>query len=76
MRLVFDGLEKAIEIQAGCPVVLQVENQAFFSRLIQAMATQEGRYAIEPYSVWNDESEIAPKMATLLISDVFRSPMG
>lgn len=39
MRLVFDGLERAIEIQAGRPVVLQVENQAFFSRLIQAMAT-------------------------------------
>ena len=74
MRLVFDGLEKAIEIQAGRPVVLQVENQAFFSRLIQAMATQEGRYAIEPYSVWNDESEITPKMATLLISDVFDLP--
>ena len=38
------------------------------------MATQEGRYAIEPYSVWNDESEITPKMATLLISDVFDLP--
>ena len=76
MRLVFDGLERAIEIQAGRPVVLQVENQAFFSRLIQAMATQEGRYAIEPYSVWNDESEVAPKMATLLISDVFDLPWG
>lgn len=74
MRLVFDGLEKAIEIQAGCPVVLQVENQALFSRLIQAMVTQEGRYAIEPYSIWNDESEISPKLATLLISDVFDLP--
>lgn len=40
------------------------------------MATQEGRYAIEPYSVWNDESEVAPKMATLLISDVFDLPWG
>lgn len=27
MRLVFDGLERAIEIQAGRPVVLQVENR-------------------------------------------------
>ena len=74
MRLVFDGLEKVIDIESGCPVVLQVENQALFSRLIQAMAAQEGRYAVEPYSVWDDESEIAPKMATLLISDVFDLP--
>ena len=76
MRLVFDGLEKAVEIPAGHPAVLQVENQALFSRLIQAISSQEGRFAIEPYSVWNDGSEIAPKMATLLISDVFDLPWG
>lgn len=74
MRIVFDGLEKVIEIQAGCPVVLQVENQALFSRLIQSVSSQEGRYAVEPYSVWSGESEIASKAATLLISDVFELP--
>lgn len=74
MRLVFDGLEKIIEIQAGRPVVLQVENQALFSRLIQSISSQEGRYAVEPYSVWSGESEIASKVATLLISDVFELP--
>jgi len=68
------GLRRPLKFKLAVLLFLQVENQAFFSRLIQAMATQEGRYAIEPYSVWNDESEITPKMATLLISDVFDLP--
>ncbi len=74
MRLVFDGLETAIEIEAGLPAVVQVENQALFARLVQSLSSREGRYAPESYSVWNGDIEVAPKMATLLIADVFGLP--
>lgn len=76
MRLVFDGLETAIEIEAGLPAVVQVENQALFARLVQSLSSREGRYAPESYSVWNGDIEVAPKMATLLIADVFWSSVG
>lgn len=40
MKLVFSGLEKAIELQRDSVAVLQIENSALFSRI--ALSLMEG----------------------------------
>lgn len=74
MKLVFDGLECSLPFKPGYSTVLQVENQALFFRVGRALKSQEGRYAIEPYLFWDNDSEIAPKDATLFIADIFDLP--
>lgn len=74
MNLVFDGLEVPLPLKPGCPAVLQVENQALFFRMGQALQSQEGRYAAEPYTLWDGEVEVAPKSAFLFVPDVFDLP--
>lgn len=74
MRLVFSGLEHAIELEQGVASVLQVENQALFTRLVTSLMTGEGRYASEPYTLWMGEDEVKPKDAFVLITDPLRLP--
>jgi CRISPR-associated protein Csn2 len=74
VRLVFSGLERALLLESGVACTLQVEQPALYARLIQSLASGEGRYAIEPYAFWNDEKEIAPKDALLVVIDPFSLP--
>lgn len=74
MKLVFEGLEQALEIDSGFPSVFQVENQALFSRLVGSLVSQEGRYAKEAYSLWENEEEVSPKGSFLFVPDVFNLP--
>lgn len=67
MRLSLSGLEKPIEIVAGMPHVLEVENQALFARLCQSLRGGEGRFAPEPYTVWDEEAELKPDTAMLFV---------
>ena len=74
MKLVFEGLEHSLEIDPGCPTVLQVENEALFSRLISSLLSEEGRYAQEAYSLWDGDAELLPKDAFLFVPNVFELP--
>lgn len=74
MNLVFDGLDSSLAIECGFPCVLQIENPALFFRLAQSIGSQEGKYAVEPYSLWNGEDELSPKANTLFIPNVFELP--
>lgn len=74
MNLVFDGLDAPLIVDRGFPCVLQVENPALFFRLAQSIGSQEGRYAVEPYSLWNGEDEVAPKSNMLFIPNAFELP--
>lgn len=74
MKLVFDGLDAPLVIERGVPCVLQIENQALFFRLAQSIGSQEGRYATEPYSLWDGDDEISPKSNTLFVPNVFDLP--
>lgn len=74
MRLSFSGLERPIDIVAGRPYVLEVENQALFTRLCQSLRGGEGRYASEPYTVWNEEAELRPEAAMLFVDSPLDLP--
>lgn len=76
MRLVFTGLESPVWIERGFPSVLQVENQALFTRICTSLKSGEGRFALEPYTLWEDETEIKPSAALMFIADPFDLPWG
>lgn len=76
MRLVFSGLENAMELEPGFASVLQVENQALFTRIVRSLLGDGGRYALEPYSLWEGDGEIKPRDALLVISDPMNLPWG
>ena len=74
MRLSFSGLERPIDIVGGRPYVLEVENQALFTRLCQSLRGGEGRFAPEPYTVWNEEVELRPEAAMLFVDSPLDLP--
>lgn len=74
MRLVFGGLEHAVELAAGETAVLQVENAALFARIVRSLISEEGRYAVEPYSIWDGENEVKPSTALMMVPDSMNLP--
>lgn len=74
MRLVFDGLEKPVDIAPGCASVLQIESPALYARVVASLMSGDGVYAAEPYSLWNGEREIASKDVFAMICDPFHLP--
>lgn len=76
MRLVFYGLEKPIEIEPGRVTVLQVENQALFTRICTSLISGEGECASEPYSLWEGEEEARPAGAFLVVESPLSLPWG
>lgn len=60
MRISFGGLEHGIDLKKGHPFVLEVQQEHLFARICQAIYFGEGRYAQEPYTVWEGEKELNP----------------
>lgn len=74
MRLVFAGLDRPFELEPGNCTTLEVENQALFVRLVRSLVSGEGRYADEPYSVWEGDEELKPRDALLVIDNPLQLP--
>lgn len=74
MKLVFSGFENPLELEAGETSVLQVENGALFARVASSLKSGCGRYALEPYSFWDEEREVVPKDALMFVSDPLSLP--
>ena len=74
MKLIFHGLEHPIELLAGRPSVLQIENSALFARVCLSLLSSEGRFAPEPYTIWQEDSELEPKDSLMVISDMLNLP--
>lgn len=74
MRIAFSGLEFPIDVESGYPTVLQVENQALFARICSSLREGEGRYACEPYTLWEGEDELKPSAALLFVDTPFDLP--
>lgn len=74
MRLVFEGLEASLELMPGRALTLQVENEALFARVVRSLACSEGKFALEPYTVWEEGVELRPASSLMLVSDVLRLP--
>ncbi len=70
----FSGFEYPLELEAGETSVFEIENGALFARVASSLKSGCGRYALEPYSFWDEEREIMPKDALMLISDPMSLP--
>ena len=74
MRLVFSGLESPVEVTPGRCSTIEVENQTLFTRIAQSLLSGEGRYAAEPFSIWEGEDELRPKDTLLVIGNPLSLP--
>ena len=74
MRIVFAGLDSPIELMPGECATLEVENQTLFARLALSLLSSEGRYAEEPYSLWEGDDERKPKDSILVIDNPLQLP--
>lgn len=74
MRIAFSGLEYPIDVEPGYPTVLQIENQALFARMCSSLRDGEGRYAYEPYTLWEGEDELKPSSSLMFIDTPFDLP--
>lgn len=74
MKLVFTGLELPVELAPGECSTLEVANQTLFTRLVLSLMSGEGRFAQEPYSLWEDDAEVKAKDALLVIDNPLRLP--
>ena len=74
MKLVFVGLEKPVELAAGECTTLEVANSTLFTRVACSLMSGEGRYAQEPYSIWEGDAELRPKDVLLVIDNPLRLP--
>ena len=74
MRLVFAGLDSPLELDPGICMTLEVENESLFTRCVRSLMSGEGRYADEPYSIWEGEDELKPKESLLIIDNPLQLP--
>ena len=74
MRIVFSGLDKPMELEAGECSTLEVQSPALFARFARSLLSGEGRYADEPYSVWDGDAELKPKDSLLVIDNPLQLP--
>lgn len=77
MILSFAGFENPVRVSPGEVSVLEVSNAGLFARICESLLSEEGEYAIEPYSLWSDEGErLKTKDAFLFVSNPFELPWG
>ena len=74
MKLVLAGLENPVEIESGFATTLQVENEALFARIARSILSLQGREALEPFTLWEEDGEIRPASALIVVSDVLHLP--
>lgn len=74
MRLVFAGLDRPLELKPGVCATLEIANQALFTRCARSLMSGEGRYAEEPYSLWEEDVEVKPKDSLLVIDNPLQLP--
>lgn len=74
MRLAFDGLEGAVDFSPGYISVLQIENGSLFARIARSLDSLEGRFAMEPYTVWDGDREEKPSSALMMVPDPLHLP--
>lgn len=74
MKLVFSGLENAVDIVPGFATTVQIENEALFARIVRSLASLRGREALEPFTLWEGDSEMKPSSALLVVPDALNLP--
>lgn len=76
MKICFTGLENQIVLSGEYVSVLQINSKPFFCRICQSLLSCKGAKAIEPYSIWEKDKEVAPTKAFIAVRDPFALPLG
>lgn len=74
MNIVINGMDQPVEIKAGKPTALRVYNQALYARICRSFESGLGTEALEPYSIWDGETEVSPRDGTIVIGDPLDLP--
>ncbi len=74
MRLVFSGLETPIDLDSGFATTLQIENGALFARVARSLSSPDGRFALEPYTIWKGDMEVRSSAAILMVESPLSLP--
>ena len=75
MKLVFQGFENPILLGLESVTEFAVENKVLFSRVVQALCSEEGQFATEPYQLFEeDNTPVKPKGAFIVVQTPFALP--
>ncbi len=74
MNIVFQGIEHALVVEHGRALVVEVQNPVLLARLCQSLDSNEGELAVEPYTLWEGETAVAPRGVFVSVFDPFNLP--
>lgn len=74
MKLCFSGLERPIDLKPGLVTTLEVQNRVLFRRICSSLLSNEGRYAVEPYSLWEEDVELRPQDRFFFVNSPLELP--
>jgi CRISPR-associated protein Csn2 len=74
MNIVFSGLDAPVKVTPGFTTTLQIENEMLFSRIVRSLSYPDGHFALEPFTLWEDNNELRPSAALMFVSDVLVLP--
>ncbi len=75
MMVVFSGLDHPVYVESKRVTVMQVSSQSLFARITSALFSEQGEWACEPYTLWDDdEREIKAAEAFISISNPLNLP--
>lgn len=75
MRLTVPSLDIDIAFDAGCPSCLQIEDPATYRRVIESLLSQNGSEALEPYYLYENETELKNLKKLKVFTDAFSNPL-
>lgn len=74
MRIVFNCVETPIDVRAGEPRVLEVENRRLYCRVCRAMSRASDDEERDYVSVWNGEEKAAAELMPLVVGNPLALP--
>lgn len=74
MKISFTGLENQIVLAEKGITVLQIKNEALYSRVCGSLITLQGENALEPYSLWENDREVSSSRAFIVVPNPFELP--
>jgi CRISPR-associated protein Csn2 len=76
MKINFDGFDHSIYVDSQSVHVLEILNHTLFARVCTSLLHEEGVLAVEPYTLWDNDKEVKPRGAFLVVENPLDLPWG
>lgn len=76
MKINFEGFDHSIYVDSQSVHVVEILNRTLFARVCSSLLHEEGAFAVEPYTLWDDGKEIKPRGAFMLVENPLNLPWG